>query len=112
MKKRVPYGVGNFELLINENYYFVDKTSYIKELESYPAPVFLRPRRFGKTLMCSILECYYDINKLQNFESLFGDTYIGKNPTSEKNQHLIIQILEIISYLQSTIINGAKIKED
>lgn len=46
--------------------------------------IFIRPRRFGKSLFISMLENYYDINKKDKFEELFGDLYIGKNPTEEK----------------------------
>ena len=71
LPKQIPYAVGNFEEIIYDNYYYVDKTSFIKELEKYKAPVFLRPRRFGKSLWCSTLECYYDINRKSRFEELF-----------------------------------------
>ncbi|MCD4819708.1 MAG: ATP-binding protein [Candidatus Cloacimonetes bacterium] len=91
-KNKIPYGISNFEELKGNDYYFVDKTRYIFELEKYKAPVFLRPRRFGKTLWCSILECYYDINKKNDFDKLFGDTFIGKNPTDERNQCLILRL--------------------
>ena len=91
IQKKVPYAVANFERIIEEDFYFVDKTSYITELEQYDAPVFLRPRRFGKTLLCSILECYYDINRADKFDALFKDTYIGKNPTPEKNSCMVMR---------------------
>ena len=73
-KLKIPYGVSNLEQYRDENYYFVDKTKYIELLEAYTAPVFLRPRRFGKTLLCSILEYYYSILKKDKFEYLFGNT--------------------------------------
>ena len=60
-------------------------------LEHYKAPVFLRPRRFGKTLWCSILECYYDINRADQFDCLFGGTYIAENPTAERNSLLVMR---------------------
>ena len=93
MKKRfrIPYAVANFEQLRRDNYYFVDKTEYIEKLEAYSAPVFLRPRRFGKTLLCSVLECYYDVNRADKFAALFGNTYIGKNPTEEKNSCMVLR---------------------
>ena len=68
MKKKVPYAIANYEKIREGNYFFVDKTRYIKELEKYNVPVLLRPRRFGKTLLCSILECYYDINRRDKFK--------------------------------------------
>ena len=59
--KRVPYGVSDFERVIRENQYYVDKTMYIPLLENQPDNlIFIRPRRFGKSLFLSMLETYYD----------------------------------------------------
>ncbi len=91
MKRRIPYAVANYEKIVRQNYYFVDKTRFIHELEKYEIPVFLRPRRFGKSLWCSILECYYDINRKERFEELFGNTDIGRNPTPARNSHLVMR---------------------
>ena len=56
----VPYAVANFAEIRHKGYYYVDKTNYIPLLERYKAPVFLRPRRFGKSLLVSMLAHYYD----------------------------------------------------
>ncbi len=53
--------------------------------------MFLRPRKFGKTLFTSTLECYYDKNRADKFEKLFGDTYIGKSPTPNKNRYCVLR---------------------
>ncbi|CAM2966875.1 ATP-binding protein [Hathewaya histolytica] len=91
--KRIPYGISNFEVLREKNYLYVDKTSYIELLDRYaPYNFFIRPRRFGKSLFISMLENYYDINKKGKFEELFGDLYIGKNPTEERNSFLVWKI--------------------
>lgn len=91
--KRVPYGISNFEVMRKENYLYVDKTSYIEILDRYaPYQFFIRPRRFGKSLFISMLENYYDINKKDKFEKLFGDLYIGKNPTEKRNSFLVWRI--------------------
>ena len=91
--KRIPYGISNFEVLREKNYLYVDKTSYIELLNNYaPYQFFIRPRRFGKSLFISMLENYYDINKKDKFEKLFGDLYIGKNPTEERNKFLVWKI--------------------
>lgn len=91
--KRVPYGISNFAVLRKKNYLYVDKTSYIETLDRYaPYQFFIRPRRFGKSLFISTLENYYDINKEDKFEELFGDLYIGKNPTEERNSFLVWKI--------------------
>ncbi|MFD3155923.1 AAA family ATPase [Haloimpatiens sp. FM7330] len=91
--KRIPYGISNFEVLRGKNYLYVDKTSYIELLDRYaPYQFFIRPRRFGKSLFISTLENYYDINKKNKFQELFGDLYIGKNPTEERNEFLVWRI--------------------
>jgi hypothetical protein len=91
MSRRIPYAVANYEKIVRERYYFVDKTRYIRELENYTIPVFLRPRRFGKSLWCSILECYYDLNRRERFEELFGTTDIGHVPTDARNSCLVMR---------------------
>ncbi len=91
-KKKIPYAVSNLEQIRSGNYYFVDKTKYLEKLENYKTPVFLRPRRFGKTLWCSIQECYYDINRKDRFSELFKDTYIGNNPTPEQGKYMVLRL--------------------
>jgi hypothetical protein len=83
--------VANYEEIVRDQYYFVDKTRFIREIEQYKIPVFLRPRRFGKSLWCSILECYYDINRKERFAELFGNTDIGRNPTPAHNSHMVMR---------------------
>ncbi|MCK5835509.1 MAG: AAA family ATPase, partial [Lentisphaeria bacterium] len=92
MKIKIPYAIANFEQMRQGNYYFVDKTKYLEKLENYSTPVFLRPRRFGKTLFCSIQECYYDIKRKDTFQELFEGTYIGKNPTPERNKYMVLRL--------------------
>ncbi len=91
--KKLPSGVSNFEELIMDNYYYVDKTRYIEALENYPNKrvMFLRPRKFGKTLFTSMLENYYDIKKIEKFDNLFSQTYIGKNPTKLRNSYYTLK---------------------
>ena len=91
--KKLPYGISNYAKLIENNYYYVDKTKYIEMLENIPETsiMFLRPRKFGKTLFTSTLEHYYDINEKEKFEKLYGNTYIGKNPTPLKNSYHILK---------------------
>ena len=91
--KELPYGISDYEKLIESNCYYVDKTKYIEQLE-IPANsyvMFLRPRKFGKTLFTSMIENYYDVNKKDKFEELFKGTYIGKNPTEMKNGYHILR---------------------
>ena len=91
--KKLPYGISNYEELITDGYYYVDKTMYIEKLENIPEKriIFLRPRKFGKTLFTSTLENYYDILKVDKFNALFSETYIGKNPTKLKNSYYILK---------------------
>jgi hypothetical protein len=90
MPKRVIYGESNYAALIRENGYFVDKTQYIAQLEMVKNPVFLRPRRIGKSLFCSILRYYYDLNYGAQFDELFGGTWIGQQPTPNHNQYILL----------------------
>ena len=92
MARKIPYAVANYEKIIADGFHFVDKTRFIRELEKYQIPVFLRPRRFGKSLWCSILECYYDINRVHRFEELFTGTDIGSDPTPSHNTQLVLRL--------------------
>ena len=91
--KKLPYGISNYEELVEDGYYYVDKTMYIEKLENLAEKriLFLRPRKFGKTLFTSTLENYYDLKKVDKFETLYGNTYIGKKPTKLKNSYYILK---------------------
>ena len=92
-RKRIPYGMQNFEDMRKRDCYYVDKTPFIEDIEdSNMCFFFIRPRRFGKSLTLSMLENYYDINKKDKFEEIFGNLYIGENPTPEHNSYLIIDL--------------------
>lgn len=92
-RKRIPYGMQNFEDIIERDCYYVDKTPFIEQIEESNMYFFyIRPRRFGKSLTLSMLENYYDINKKDKFEEIFGKLYIGQNPTPEHNTYLIIHL--------------------
>lgn len=69
--KKIPYGISDYEKLISQDFYYVDKTMYLEELENIGRTlVFLRPRRFGKTLFTSMMSYYYDINSKDKFIDL------------------------------------------
>ena len=91
--RKLPNGISNYEDIVREDRLYVDKTMYIEKIEnlSDKTIMFLRPRKFGKTLFTSTLECYYDINKKDKFEELFRNTYIGKNPTENRNKYCILR---------------------
>ena len=91
--RKLPLGISNYEDIVREKRIYVDKTKYIETLEDFPNKtiMFLRPRKFGKTLFTSTLECYYDKNRKDKFGELFKETYIGKNPTENKNKYCILR---------------------
>jgi len=92
MLRQIPYGISNYKELIEENRYFVDKTRYIALLEEIKNPIFLRPKRFGKSLFCSMLSYYYDLNHATLFETLFQRTWIGQSPTDKHNQYIVLSL--------------------
>ncbi len=92
-RKRIPYGMMNFEDVRKDDCYYVDKTPFIEEIEAANKFFFyIRPRRFGKSLTLSMLQNYYDVNQKDKFEQLFGDLYIGRNPTPERNSYLVLNL--------------------
>ena len=92
-RKRIPYGMMNFVDVRKDNCYFVDKTRFIPTMEqANKFFFFIRPRRFGKSLTMSMLHHYYDVLDKDKFEELYGDLYIGKHPTEERNSYLIIHL--------------------
>ncbi len=92
-RKRIPYGMMNFEDIRLENYYYVDKTAYIPMIEQADRFFFfIRPRRFGKSLTLNLLQHYYDIRAKDKFETLFGDLYIGQHPTHDRNSYLVLKL--------------------
>ena len=91
--KKIPYGMTDFERIILENYYYVDKTQYIAKVEKVTSFFFfVRPRRFGKSLFLNMLGLYYDINQKDKFEKIFGNLYIGKHPTPDRNKYLVLTL--------------------
>ena len=90
--KKIIYGISNYKMAREDNYLYIDKTPFIEKLENLNEKylIFLRPRRFGKSLFLSTLQYYYDENSQEEFDKLFGDTYIGKNPTSSKSSYRIL----------------------
>lgn len=86
-----PYGNSDFYKIITENQYYIDRTDRIPLLEEAGYNMlFLRPRRFGKSMLVSMLENYYDIAKADEFEPLFGGLTIGRDPTPLHNQYLVL----------------------
>ncbi len=91
--RAIPYGDANFENIRTENWLYVDKTMYIEKLEETPdrrKTIYLRPRRFGKSLFTSMLTYYYSVDTKNNFEKLFKGLYIYDNPTKNKNNYYVL----------------------
>ena len=89
---KIPYGISDYKMLKEEEYYYVDKTMYLEKLEDIgKVLVYLRPGRFGKTLFTSMMNYYYDVNSKNLFNTLFKDTYVFNNPTKNKNNYYILK---------------------
>ena len=94
-KKAVPVGIEDFERIINEDYYYVDKTILIEELLINRAPVtlFTRPRRFGKTLNMSMIKSFFDIKNKEENKKLFENLKISNSEyMSEQGKYPVIFI--------------------
>jgi hypothetical protein len=91
--KRLPYGKSDFRDIVTQGYAYIDKTRFIEALEneSNPNHFFIRPRKFGKTLFLTMLYNYYDLNRKDDFERVFGNLYIGKHPTPERGSYAILK---------------------
>ena len=93
MPKLIPTAMTNFKMIIEKNYAFVDKTRFLKIYEESGTTVsmFLRPRRFGKTMFTEFLRYYYDIALREDADRLFKDRYIASHPTPLKNSYYVLQ---------------------
>ena len=91
--KRIGIGVSDFKHLIEEDFYYFDKTKFIDEVIQDGAQVklFTRPRRFGKTLNMSMLKCFFDIKEGKENRKLFKDLYIEKAASfKEQGQYPVV----------------------
>ena len=91
--KKIGIGVSDFKHLIEEDFYYFDKTKFIDEIIKDGAQVklFTRPRRFGKTLNMSMLKYFFDIKKADENRKLFRDLYIEKTDSfKEQGQYPVV----------------------
>ena len=89
--KRLPYGINDFEAVIEQNQYYVDKTMFIPELEKQPRNLFfIRPRRFGKSIFLSMLYSYYYCTQSHKVQSHFGNLWIGQHPTPLHGKYQVL----------------------
>ena len=88
---KFPYGISDFHKITTSGYFYCDRTDKIPLLEQSESQLFIRPRRFGKSLLLSMLENYYDVAKKDEFDEMFGHLAIGKHPTPLKNSYYILR---------------------
>jgi len=89
----LPLGISDFGLVIKQGCYYVDKTMFIPRLEMASNYLFLvRPRRFGKSLLLSMLKSYYDISEKGRFDEYFGRLWIGSHPTPYRNRYAVLHL--------------------
>ena len=88
---RIPYGWADFRAIRLEKRLYVDKTRFLHALEEERYAFLIRPRRFGKSCWVSVLENYYDRTRADEFEALFGDLDIGRQPTENRHRYVILR---------------------
>ncbi|CAN2041917.1 AAA family ATPase [Candidatus Magnetomoraceae bacterium gMMP-15] len=88
---KFPYGISDFRSIIKNDYFYCDRTDRIADIEKQGKfLLFLRPRRFGKSLLLSMLENYYDIDRKDEFDEIFSNLKIGNNSTLLHNKYFIL----------------------
>ena len=91
--KLLPSGISDFRRIRLENYYYVDKTEWIPKFEQVSSFLFFcRPRRFGKTLMLSVLESYYDCKQMGDWDRLFSGLWIHEHPTVNRGGFQVMRL--------------------
>ncbi len=89
---KFPYGISDFGKIITQGYHYCDRTGAIPLLEGSESQLFIRPRRFGKSLVLSMLEHYYDVARADEFDSIFGNLAIGRQPTALRNSYFVLRL--------------------
>ena len=88
---RIPYGEADIRRILRGGCLYVDKTRFVRRLEQERYAFLIRPRRFGKSLWITLLECYYDRFWADGFDATFGRTDIGRNPTEERSRYVTLR---------------------
>ncbi len=91
---KVPYAKCDFAAIRAQGYFYVDKTPFIPHIEGIDEAhiIFLRPRRFGKSTLISLLRNYYDIALTDQFDTRFGGLWIHQHPTPNRNKYLVLTL--------------------
>ena len=94
MQSIIGYSEADFKTLITEQRLYIDRTAFIETMENHSNKnlIFVRPRRFGKSLWLSILHYYYGVEHKDMFETLFGHLAIGQDPTPLRNSYMVLRL--------------------
>ena len=88
---RIPYGEANFKRIRSNDWLYVDKTRFVRDLEEERYVFLIRPRRFGKSCWVSLLDNYYDRKRADEFEAVFSGTHLGRQPTENRHRYVILR---------------------
>ena len=86
-----PLRLADFKAIRLENRLYVDKTRFVHALEEERYAFFIRPRRFGKSCWVSLLDNYYERNRADAFEAVFGGTDLGRHPTENRHRYVVLR---------------------
>ena len=108
MKKKLPIGISNFKEIIEDEYYYFDKTEFIENLfeEVSKIKLFTRPRRFGKTLNMSMIRYFFDIGNKDENRKLFENLKISKSKYFEKQGTAAVISISFRNYDEKNWENG------
>ena len=99
-KKKLPIGISDFKEIIENNYYYFDKTKFIENIleDGSKVKLFTRPRRFGKTLNISMLKYFFDIRNKDENRKLFENLEISKSEYFEKQGNFFVISISFKNY--------------
>ena len=99
-KKKLPIGISDFKEIIENNYYYFDKTKFIANIleDGSKVKLFTRPRRFGKTLNISMLKYFFDIKNKDENRKLFENLEISKSEYFEKQGNFFVISISFKNY--------------
>ena len=109
-RKKLPIGISNFKEIIENNYYYVDKTNFIANIleEGFKVELFTRPRRFGKTLNISMLNYFFNIENKEENRKLFENLNISKSKYFEKQGNYPVISISFRNYGEKNWENGIR----
>ena len=99
-RKKLPIGISDFKEIIENNYYYFDKTKFIENIleDGSKVKLFTRPRRFGKTLNISMLKYFFDIKNKNENKKLFENLEISKSEYFEKQGNFFVISISFKNY--------------